>query len=44
VVRTPLAEDEDRRQSHRELIALKGEGTAHLNAIKGLYGSQKFSA
>jgi len=36
VVHTPSAEDEDRRQLHRELIALKGERTAHVNAIKGL--------
>jgi transposase len=36
VVHTPTAEDEDRRQLHRELIALKGERTAHGNAIKGL--------
>jgi transposase len=35
VVHTPSAEDEDRRQLHRELIALKGERTAHVNAIKG---------
>jgi transposase len=36
VVHTPSAEDEDRRQLHRELIALKGERTAHVNAIKGM--------
>ena len=36
VVHTPSAEDEDRRQLHRELIALKTERTAHVNAIKGL--------
>ena len=36
VVHVPSAEDEDRRQLHRELIALKAERTAHINAIKGL--------
>jgi hypothetical protein len=28
--------DEDERQLHRELIALKAELTAHNNAIRGL--------
>jgi transposase len=36
VVRVPSAEAEDHRQLHRELIALKSERTAHVNAIKGL--------
>jgi transposase len=36
VVRPPSAEDEDHRQLHRELIALKAERTAHSNAIKGM--------
>jgi hypothetical protein len=36
VVHGPSAEDEDHRQLHRELIALKGERTAHVNAIKGM--------
>ena len=36
VVHVPSAVDEDRRQLHRELIALKCERTAHVNAIKGL--------
>jgi transposase len=36
VVHVPSAEDEDRRQLHRDLIALKAERTAHVNAIKGL--------
>jgi transposase len=36
VVRTPSLADEDRRQLHRELIGLKAERTAHVNAIKGL--------
>jgi transposase len=34
VVRVPSADDEDRRQSHRELIELKTERTAHVNAMK----------
>jgi transposase len=36
VVRVPLAADEDRRQLHRELIALKAQRTEHTNRIKGL--------
>ena len=36
VVRAPSADDEDARQMHRELIALRGERTAHVNAIKGM--------
>ena len=36
VVRVPSADDEDRRQWHRELIELKGERTAHVNAIQGM--------
>ena len=36
IVRVPSAADEDRRQVHRELIELKAERTAHVNAIKGL--------
>jgi len=36
VVRVPSTGDEDRRQMHRELIGLKAERTAHVNAIKGL--------
>jgi transposase len=39
VVRVPTPEDEDGRQLHRELIALKSERTAHVNAIKGLLAS-----
>jgi transposase len=39
VVHVPTAVDEDRRQLHRELIALKTERTAHVNAIKGLLAS-----
>jgi transposase len=36
VVRVPCVEDEDNRQLHRELLALKRERTRHLNRIKGL--------
>lgn len=36
VVRVPSVEDEDNRQLHRELMALKNERTRHLNRIKGL--------
>ena len=36
VVRIPTADDEDRRQPHRELIAVKGQRTEHSNRIKGL--------
>jgi transposase len=36
VVHTPAVADEDRRQLHRELIALKAERTALINTIKGL--------
>jgi transposase len=36
IVCVPAAADEDRRQAHRELIELKAERTAHVNAIKGL--------
>src|SRR5262249_32633458 len=39
VVRVPGAEDEDRRQLHRERIALKGQRTQHVNRIKGLLAS-----
>ena len=36
IIRVPAVADEDRRQLHRELIELKAERTAHVNAIKGL--------
>jgi transposase len=36
IIRVPAAAAEDRRQPHRELIELKSERTAHVNAIKGL--------
>jgi transposase len=39
VVRIPSVEDEDRRQPHRELIAVKDERTEHSNRIKGLLAS-----
>lgn len=39
VVNVPSADDEDRRQPHRELMALKDERTEHSNRIKGLLAS-----
>ncbi|HEY2293293.1 MAG TPA: IS110 family transposase [Thermoanaerobaculia bacterium] len=36
VVHVPMAADEDHRQLHRELIALKAQRTEHTNRIKGL--------
>ena len=39
VVRIPSPDDEDRRQPHRELMALKDERTKHSNRIKGLLAS-----
>jgi transposase len=36
VVRIPSIDDEDRRQPHRELMAVKNERTEHSNRIKGL--------
>jgi transposase len=36
VVRVPTPNDEDRRQPHRELMAVKNERTEHSNRIKGL--------
>src|SRR5262249_21912932 len=36
IVHVPSESDEDSRQLHRELIALKAEQTAHTNSIKGL--------
>lgn len=36
VVNVPKVADEERRQLHREMIALKGERTAHSNRINGL--------
>jgi transposase len=40
VVRVPTAADEDRRQLHRELIAVQDERTEHVNRIKGLLAGQ----
>jgi transposase len=39
VVRVPTVEQEDNRQLHRELWALRGERTRHINRIKGLLAS-----
>ena len=36
VVNVPTPDDEDRRQPHRELMALKNQRTEHSNRIKGL--------
>jgi len=39
VVRVPTADEEDRRQLHRELLTLKKERTRQVNRIKGLLAS-----
>jgi transposase len=39
VVRVPTVEQEDSRQLHRDLEALRGERTRHINRIKGLLAS-----
>jgi transposase len=39
IVRVPTPYDEDQRQLHRELRALKVESTRHVNRIKGLLAS-----
>jgi transposase len=36
VVHVPSVADEDQRQLHRDLLAMKGERTQHSNRIKGL--------
>jgi transposase len=36
VVNVPTPDEEDARQLHRELLALKQQGTEHVNRIKGL--------
>ncbi len=36
IVKVPSAEDEARRQLHREMIVLKTQRTEHINRIKGL--------
>jgi len=40
VVHVPKPEEEDQRQLHRELMALKKERTHHINRVKGLLASQ----
>jgi transposase len=40
VVHVPCPEDEDQRQLHRELMALKAERTHYINQVKGLLASQ----
>ena len=44
VVRVPSVADEDGRQFHRELEALKDERTQYVNRIKGLLASQGLDA
>jgi transposase len=39
VVRVPTVEQEDSRQLHRDLEALRGERTRHINRTKGLLAS-----
>jgi len=39
VVRVPTVDQEDSRQLHRDLVALRGERTRHINRIKGLLAS-----
>ena len=40
VVNPPSPQEEDQRQLHRDLMALKRERTHHINRIKGLLASQ----
>ena len=40
IVHVPSPEDEDQRQLHRDLMALKAEQTHHINRMKGLLASQ----
>jgi len=40
VVRVPAPADEDRRQLHREIIAIQDERTQHVNRIKAFLASQ----
>src|SRR6266481_6442291 len=40
VVKVPETADEDRRQLHRELIAVQDERTEHVNRIKGFLAGQ----
>jgi len=39
IVHVPSPEDEDQRQLHRDLMALKAEQTHHINRMKGLLAS-----
>jgi len=43
VLHPPSPQEEDQRQLHRELMALKRERTRHINRIKGLLASQGVS-
>jgi transposase len=43
VLHPPSPQEEDQRQLHRELMALKRERTHHINRIKGLLASQGVS-
>jgi len=43
VIHPPSPQEEDQRQLHRELMALKRERTHHINRIKGLLASQGVS-
>jgi transposase len=40
IVHVPRPEDEDQRQLHRDLMALKASQTHHINRMKGLLASQ----
>jgi transposase len=40
VIRVPAPADEDRRQLHREIIAIQDERTQHVNRIKAFLASQ----
>ncbi|HTX92909.1 MAG TPA: IS110 family transposase [Anaerolineales bacterium] len=40
IAHVPSPEEEDQRQLHRELMAVKAEGTHHINRIKSLLASQ----
>jgi transposase len=40
VVHVPSPEEEDQRQLHREMMAIKRERTKHINRLKGLLMSQ----
>ena len=40
IVHVPSPDEEDQRQLHRELMAVKAEGTHHINRIKSMLASQ----